>query len=199
MPFGLPHALLPGMSTSAAADASSLPTTETAPAKVGLGAILVPVLLSTVLTLAAVGGGVFWLLKSGKLGASATAATPAPAPIIVIAALPTHVLALEPMIVNLADAGGRSYLRAAISLRIRDEEKTGPKEEEKKDPKAVDGAAAALRDTTLTVLSGETSDSLLQPDSRETLKQKLDEQYKLHNTDSRVLEIWFTEFLVQRG
>lgn len=184
------------MSTSAAADASSLPA-ELPNVKVGLGAILIPVLLSTVLTLAAVGGGVAWLLKSGKLGGAnpATAASPSS---VVIAPPPTHVLALEPMVVNLADASGHSYLRAAVSLRIRDEDKP-EKPEEKKDPKAVDGVAAALRDTTLTVLSGETSDSLLQRDSRETLKKKLDEQYKLHNTDSRVMEIYFAEFLVQRG
>ncbi len=159
--------------------------------------ILIPVLLSTVVTLGAVGGGVFWLMKSGKLGgigaASAVAATP------VIAAPASHVLALEPMIVNLADPGGRSYLRAAVSMRIRDEEKAeGKKEEAPKDPKAVDGAAAALRDTTLSVLAGETSDQLLAPDSRETLKKKLEDQYKLHNTETRVLEIYFTEFLVQR-
>ena len=163
-----------------------------------MGTVLVPVLLSTLITLGAVGGGVSWLLKSGRLGAAA-AGPAAASPAIIIAPPPTHVLALEPMIVNLADTGDRSYLRAAISLRIRDEEKPDKKEEEKKDPKAVDGAAAALRDTTLTVLSSETSDSLLQPDSREILKKKLDEQYKLHNTDSRVLEIYFTEFLVQRG
>ena len=186
------------MSSYGTADASSL--SAPAPAKIGLGAVLIPVLLSTLITLAAVGGGVAWLLKSGRLGAGA--ATPAAAALppatIVIAPPPAHVLALEPMIVNLADAGGRSYLRAAISLRIRDD-KTGSKEEEKKDAKAVDGAAVALRDTTLTVLSSQTSDSLLQPDSRETLKKKLDEQYKLHNPESRVLEIYFTEFLVQRG
>lgn len=164
-----------------------------------LGTILIPVLLSTVLALAAVAGGLFWLVKSGRLAAAA--ATPAGAgalpPTVVIAPPPTHVLALEPMVVNLADAGGRSYLRAAVSLRIRDE--NTEKKEEKKDPKAVDGAAAALRDTTLSVLSSQTSDNLLQPDSRDTLKKKLDDQYKLHNTESRVLEIYFTEFLVQRG
>ena len=187
------------MSTSAA-DASSLPAGSTT-AKVGLGSILIPVLLSTALTMAAVSGGVVWLLRSGRLGAGAAPVAPVAAqpPTIVFAPQQTHVLALEPMIVNLADTGGRSYLRAAISLRIRDEEKTDKKEEEKKDPKAVDGAAAALRDTTLNVLSSETSDSLLQPDGRDRLKKKLDEQYKLHNTDTRVIEIFFSEFLVQRG
>ena len=162
--------------------------------------ILIPVLLSTVVTLGAVGGGIFWLLKSGKLGGAATSAAAAsPSPTVIVAPAASHVLALEPMIVNLADPGGRSYLRAGVSLRIRDEEEPkGKKEEEKKDPKAVDGTAVALRDTTLSVLSSQTSEELLAPDSRENLKKKLDEQYKLRNTDTHVLEIYFTEFLVQR-
>ena len=165
-----------------------------------MGSILVPVLLSTVLTLAVVGGGGFWLLKSGKLSATSTAQTATrPTEAVAVGEAHSHVLALDPMVVNLADSGGRSYLRTAVSLRIRDEETAGKKEEAPKDPKAGDGTAAALRDTTLIVLSRETADSLLEPDGREVLKKKLDEQYKLHNLDARVLEIYFTEFLVQRG
>jgi flagellar FliL protein len=168
-----------------------------APAKVGLTSILIPVLLSTVLTLGAVGGGVFWLIKSGKLGGVSAAS--APAPVIVVAPPASHVLALEPMIVNLSDSGGRSYLRASISLRIKDEVKSEKKEEAPKDPKAVDGAAAALRDTTLIVLSRESADGLLAPEGRETLKKVLEKEFKLHNTETPVLEVYFTDFLVQRG
>ncbi len=188
------------MSTSSAADAAIVESAGVVPAKVGMSSILVPVLLSTVLTLGVVGGGGFWLVKAGKLSAAPTAA-PATRPSEGIEAGETrsHVLALEPMVVNLADSGGRSYLRTAVSLRMRDEEVAGKKEEASKDLKAVDGTAAALRDTTLIVLSRETADSLLEPDSREVLKRKLEEQYKLHNLDARVLEIYFTDCLVQRG
>ena len=185
-----------GMSTPSVGTAAN--DTVAAPAKVGLVAILIPVLLSTTVTLGAVGGGVFWLIKSGKLG-GVSAATAAPAPVVVVAPPPSHVLALEPMIVNLSDAGGRSYLRAAVSLRIKDEPKFNEKKEEKKDPKAADGAAAALRDTTLTVLSRETADTLLAPEGRETLKGKLQQEFKLHNAETPVLEVYFTDFLVQRG
>ena len=117
------------------------------------------------MALGAVGGGIFWLLRSGKLaGAMAIAATAPAQPASAPVPLASHVLALEPMIVNLADPGGRSYLRAGISLRLRDEEELkGKTEEEKKDSKAVDGTATALRDTSLAVLSGQTSDELLSP------------------------------------
>ena len=185
-----------GMSTSSVETVAN--DAVAAPPKVGLTSILIPVLLSTTLALGVVGGGMFWLIKSGKLG-GVQAASAAPAPIIVVAPPASHVLALEPMIVNLSDAGGRSYLRAAVSLRVKDEPKADEKKEEKKDPKAVDGAATALRDTTLTVLSRESADSLLTPDGRERLKAKLQQEFKLHNTETPVLEIYFTEFLVQRG
>ncbi len=115
----------------------------------------------------------------------APAASSASAPAVAVAPQ-TDVLALEPMIVNLA-----------VSLRTRDDVKAGEKED--KDARAFDDFAAALRDTRVTVLSGETSASLLEPDSRETLKKKLDEQYKLHNVDSCVPESYPTEFFVQRG
>jgi flagellar FliL protein len=155
-------------------------------------------LLSTTLALAVVGGGVGWLIKSGRLG-GASAAMPAAAPIIVIAPPASHVLALEPMIVNLSDPGGRSYLRASVSLRIRDQPKIDEQKDEKKDPKALDGAAAALRDTTLAVLSSQGADSLTLPEGREALKLKLLRELKLHNTETPVLEVYFTDFLVQRG
>ena len=193
---GMSRAFVRSMSTPSVEFAAN--NAMAAPAKLGLTAILIPVLLSTALALGAVGGGVFWLIKSGKLG-GVSAATAAPAPVIVVAPPPSHVLALEPMIVNLSDAGGRSYLRAAVSLRIKDEPKSEEKKEEKKDPKAVDGAATALRDTTLTVLSRETADTLLAPQGRETLKGKLQQEFKLHNAETPVLEVYFTDFLVQRG
>ncbi|AFL88127.1 flagellar basal body-associated protein [Terriglobus roseus DSM 18391] len=163
------------------------------PPKVGVTAILLPVLLSTVLALGSVGVALYWLTKSGKLGA-ATAASVA-RPIIVVAPPASHVLALEPMIVNLSDDGGRSYLRATVSLRIKDE----PKTEEKTDPKSSDGLAAALRDSTLSVLTQESADSLLIPEGRDRLKAKLQQEFKLRNSETSVLEVYFTDFLVQRG
>lgn len=188
------------MSTAANVDTATTESVTPIQSKVGLGVILVPVLLSTVLTLGVMGGGGFYLIRSGKLGATAQGSVtqPAVAPIIVVAPPASHVLALEPMIVNLSDANGRAYLRASVSLRIKDEEKS-EKQQEKKDSKAVDAVATELRDTTLAVLSRQTSDGLLLPDGREALKQALEREYKERNTEIPVFEIYFTDFLVQRG
>lgn len=51
----------------------------------------------------------------------------------------------------------------------------------------------------VTVLSSESADSLLAPEGRETLKTKLMREFRLHNTETPVLEVYFTDFLVQRG
>ncbi len=166
--------------------------------KVGMGAVLVPVLLSTVVTLGAVAGGVMWLLKSGKLGASTAA--PVQQMTVAEAPPPSHVVALEPMIVNLSDAGGHAYLRASMSLRIKDA--AGAKKEEgEKAPKG--GGAdleltAGLRDTALAVLSSRMSDQLLAADGREALKKALEHEFRERNPDVRVIEVYFTDFLVQR-
>jgi flagellar FliL protein len=165
-----------------------------------MSTILVPVLLSTLLTLFIAVGGGYYLIHTGKLGEispSVSNQVQVP-PVIVVAPPASHVLGLEPMIVNLSDAGGHAYLRATISLRIQDEDKV-EKKEEKKDPKAVDAVATELRDTTLAVLSRQTSDALLQADGRETLKRSLELEYKQRNREIPVIDIYFTDFLVQRG
>lgn len=174
------------------------PTTENGPkGTVGTMTILVPVLASTVLTLGVVCGGAAYLIRSGKL-AAATGAAAAPV-VVVTAPPPSHVLALEPMIVNLSDEGGRSYLRATITLRIKDEAKAESAKEEKKNPKEPDATAVELRDNTLAVLSRQTSESLLSATGREDLKKQLEVEYKQHVPDVSVLDVFFTDFLVQRG
>lgn len=186
------------MSNASSSETATSSDTSALHPKVGIGTILVPVLLSTALTLAAVAGGVYYLLRSGKLGGAAQVVSSQPPPVIVVAPPASHVLALEPMIVNLSDEGGHAYLRATISVRIQDEEKA-EKKEEKKDPKAVDAVATELRDTTLAVLSRQTSEDLLQADGRETLKKALGQEFKQRNREVPVLEIYFADFLVQRG
>ena len=181
------------MSNTATAETASQ-LTDASQSRIGMGAILVPVLLSTVVTLLVVGVAVYYLLRSGKLGSSTQ---PAVAPVIVVAPPASHVLALEPMIVNLSDADTHAYLRASISLRIRDDEKS-VKTEEKKPATAADSTATELRDTTLAVLSRQTSESLLQPDGRDKLKEALEQSYKQHLTEIPVLDVYFTDFLVQR-
>ncbi len=196
------------MSNATASTEAATPAAP--PAKVGLLPILLAVVLSTVVALGAVGGVGFWLFKSGKLTPVAAAGAPAadkkkdagsteqmPGELP-----PSHVLALDPMVVNLSDPGGRSYLRASISLRIADE--VLPKGEKKKEEgakgdKPDPGVSAALRDTTLAVLGEQTSDALLQAGGLDALKKKMRETYAIQNRETHVLDVYVTDFLVQRG
>ncbi len=197
------------MSTAAAIETAAVPAPA---AKVGLVSILIAVVLSTVVALAAVGGVGFWLFKSGKLSPVAAANSPAGATAAEKGKAaaeqqpaelpPSHVLALDPMVVNLSDSGGRSYLRASISLRIAEE--ALPKGEKKKEEgskadKPDPGVSAALRDTTLAILGEQTSDLLLQTGGLDTLKKKLRQTYALQNREIHVLDVYVTDFLVQRG
>ncbi len=186
-------------------------TTAPAPptAKVGLVPILLAVVLSTVVALGVVGGVGFYLIRSGKLSPVAAASAPndkkkeaASTEQMPGELPPSHVLALDPMVVNLSDPGGRGYLRASISLRIADEvvgKGEKKKEEGKKDDKPDPGVSAALRDTTLAVLGEQTSDSLLQAGGLEALKKKMRETYAIQNRETHVLDVYVTDFLVQRG
>ena len=144
-----------------------------------------------------IGGVVYYLARTGRLPMQTAAAqkTEAPAPVA------THAMMLEPLLVNLADAGGSSYLRVALTLRVADvADKKGAKakEEKSKDDKGADDAVAAVRDTVLTVLGRQTADDLLAVDGKEHLKAALKAALAEHNADVKVTDVFFTDFLVQR-
>jgi flagellar protein FliL len=103
--------------------------------------------------------------------------------------------------VNLADAGGSSYLRVALTLRVADViDKKGAKAtgEKGKDVRGAEDAVAAVRDTGLTVLGRQTADGLLAADGKEHLKTELKVALAQHNADLKVKDVFFTDFLVQR-
>jgi flagellar FliL protein len=110
-------------------------------------------------------------------------------------------MVLEPLLVNLADAGGSSYLRVAMTLRVADAAQgkdAKPKEEKPKDDKENSDAVASVRDTMLTVLGRQTADRLLAADGKEQLKADLKTALAEHNSDLKVIDVFFTDFLVQR-
>jgi flagellar protein FliL len=168
-----------------------------APAKVPVVPVLIAVVVGVVIAALGVGGIVYYLARTGRLPMQegATQKTGAVVPI------GTHAMALEPLLVNLADAGGNSYLRLALTLRVADvADKKGAKskDEKSKADKDTDDAIAAVRDTVLTVLGRQTADGLLGADGKEHLKAELKTALVEHNTDLKVTDVFFTDFLVQR-
>lgn len=138
------------------------------------------------------GGVLYYLSRSGRLSIRRSAVVK-PGPPVETA---VHLLALDPLLVNLADEGASTYLRLSLTLQVADA--PAKKDSGVKGDKSGDDAMAAVRDTALTVLGRQTAEGLLAPDGKELLKAELKEALNEHNADLKVSKIFFTEFLVQR-
>jgi flagellar protein FliL len=183
--------ILANPSKSSSTDAP-IPTKAT----LSVGALLIAALAGVALTALGASAAMYYLARTGKLTSQAAASRPA-------ADVPpvTHLLVLEPLLVNLADAGGSSYLRVALTLRVADAAKNGNNpaaKGESKEGKSNDDSGAAVRDTVLAVLGRQTSDDLLAADGKEHLKVALKSGMAQHNPDLKVVDVFFTDFLVQR-
>jgi flagellar FliL protein len=180
------------------ADVSESPSPVSPAMPVAAKTSLVPLLIAVVAGVAiaslGVGGIVYYLARAGRLpmqtGAVQKTEPAAPAS--------TYAMPLDPMLVNLADASGSSYLRLALTLRIADavDKKNSNAKDEKS--KGGDDAVAAVRDTVLSVLGRQTADELLAADGKQRLKVELKTALAQHNAELKVTDVFFTDFLVQR-
>jgi flagellar FliL protein len=176
---------------------ASVPVPLPVGAKVPVFSLLIAVVMGAAIAAIGVGGGVYYLVHTGRLPMQGAATQKTE----VVASTSTHAMVLEPLLVNLADPGDNSYLRVALTLRVVDVvgKKVSKTENEKsKDSKVSDDAAAAVRDTVLTVLGRQTTDGLLAVDGKEHLKVQLKTALAEHNADLKVKDVFFTDFLVQR-
>ncbi len=175
--------------------------TQGGASKLALIPLLLAILAAIVISVLLLGGIGYYLIRSGKLAlptartAQATVAKSEPVKIL------SHTVELEPMVVNLADAGGKAYLRIAVTLKVADPEQpkgVKPAEEKPKEGNGVAKPDAALRDTVLDVLGRQNAEALLAVDGKGVLKDALKDALKKRNNDVPVLDIYFAEFLVQR-
>jgi flagellar FliL protein len=191
--------VLAGASSSVSPAPAIVPAPLATPvaAKFPIVPLLVSVAAGVVIATFGVGGGVYYLAYTGRLPVKGVATQKTEA----VALAATHSMVLEPLLVNLADAGGSSYLRVALTLRVADVvDKKGakPDGEKNKDDKGGDDSVAAARDTVLTVLGRQTAEGLLSPDGKEHLKAELKLALVERNADVKVKDVFFTDFLVQR-
>jgi flagellar FliL protein len=171
--------------------------------KPGFVQLVMLIVVSVLISAGLLTGGIYYLVKSGRLGTvtASTLVASAAAKAETEVAPPTHAVVLEPIVVNLADEGGKTYLRLGLTLRVVDPElKKGekPEAEKPKDTKDAGDSDAAVRDTAIEVLGHQTAEMLLALQGKERLKTDLKTAIAQHNPELKVTEVFFTEFLVQR-
>jgi flagellar protein FliL len=102
------------------------------------------------------------------------------------------VMHLDPFVVNLTDPEGDRFLRVGIDLGLAREI------DERSHPSQGAMALARTRDTILSILTSWDAQSLLAPAGKATLKDQLTKALRERAPEMGVLEVYFTEFLVQR-
>lgn len=105
----------------------------------------------------------------------------------------THNVVLDPMLVNLADEDGHSYLRLSVVL-AEGLEKGAKSGEGRRAP----GADAAVRDVILEVLGSKHAADLLAADGKDSLKKQVQAALEQKTPAAKVRAVYFTDFLVQR-
>lgn len=162
------------------------------PAKRSIRTSLIFMALGALIASLVFGEVFYYLARSGRLSMHGSTGVKT----LSSAMTGTHLMVLDPLLVNLADSGGSSYLRLSMTLQVADPAvKRNPKI---KDEQSSDEAMVAVRDTAINVLGKQTSDSLLAADGKEHLKAELRGALAEHNADLKVKELFFTDFLVQR-
>jgi flagellar FliL protein len=139
------------------------------------------------------GGGAYYVYatKYAPKPAASAKHEPEPPP-------PTHIVAMEPFVVNLADQGASRYLRVNLSLVVEGEDaaKEGG-EGEGGGGGAEEVEKARLRSTILETLSQQTSDHLVTPDGKAELKKTIAEKAHEAAEQLKVKDVLFSEFVVQ--
>lgn len=175
--------------------AQSLPTASSpvpASATHSISSLLLAMVVGAVLSSAAFGGALYYLVRSGRLSLHKGAASKS----VPNADTRTHLLALDPLLVNLSDPDGSTYARLSITLEVEDP--AAAEGSKNSGNKGGDGEVAAVRDTALTVLGQQTANDLLAAHGKEDLKAELVKAFNQNNSGIKVRKILFTDFLVQR-
>lgn len=194
-------------SKSADANAAAQPSASTsggaaAKASAGFPRWILLLLLAVVLIGGGGGGYMLWRSHQAKsqpghgsrAAAAAAAASAQPA-----APDPTVDLPLDPFVVNLADPSGHGFARIGLTLRVAAPAAAAAKGEKKEGAAAdADSPRDMVRDTIITVLNQEQASDLLAPGGKEHLKQAICAAVAKRDPQVKIVDIYFTEFLIQQ-
>lgn len=130
-------------------------------------------------------GGVYFLTRH-NLSATTVKAASAPVEDKVVDVFP-----LDQFVVNLADPDHASFLRLGIELGVS--KKMPAAESDKSSP-----FVPQVRDAILTVITSYQSSQLLAPDGKKKLKEQVLDVLKKKVPDLHVVDVYFTDFIVQQ-
>jgi flagellar FliL protein len=153
-------------------------TQATPPKKKGRGLVMTLIVV-IVLLLCAGGGGAWWLLEARS---GAAAAEPDPET--------RGLLAFEPFLVNLTDAGGNRFLKVTVQLVV------GTADE----AKHVEETPVILmraRSSILELLAQQSASALVTPEGKQALKLGIKERVTPLLAHEQVIDVLFSEFVVQ--
>ncbi|MGC8718977.1 MAG: flagellar basal body-associated FliL family protein [Thermodesulforhabdaceae bacterium] len=94
---------------------------------------------------------------------------------------------MDTFLVNLADPGGKRYLKLTMELEL----------DNKKVEEEITKETSRIRDVILTVLSSKTFDDISTLPGKQTLKKELMTKVNASLKNGKVTNIYFTEFLIQ--
>jgi flagellar protein FliL len=145
-----------------------------------------PLLCAAAVAVLLCGAGVAKLTSASEKSAPSGAAGEHGAATV---ALPS-VMSLAPFILNLADQEDERYLRLSVSIVLADAADATPLTDESPEH-------ARLRDRILTVLSAKSADEIVSFEGKESLRAELQRQVAELLPERRVVDVLYTEFLVQ--
>ncbi len=94
---------------------------------------------------------------------------------------------METFMVNLADQGGKRFLKATIKLRV-----SSPNVVEECKSRSFE-----MRDRVLTLLSSKECEEVMKPEDKQDLKKQIIETLNRMLQKGQALDVYFTEFLIQ--
>lgn len=146
---------------------------------------LIIIIVAVVLLLVVGGVGAFLAMSGGSGGEEEEGDVPAEEGAAEGIELPGAVMPLEVFIVNLQVKG--SFLKAQIQLEFVDPEL----------PPTIENDTPKIRDSIIRVLSSKTASEILNPDGKEALKEELKDTVNEVLGAEDVVQVYFTEFIVQ--
>jgi flagellar FliL protein len=158
------------------------------PAKKGKGVLIIIVVL-VLLILGAAGAAVYFLvLHKAPAAEEDLSAQDVPITASRPQAEPGPMMAYSSFLVNLADAGGKRYLKFSLSIELS-KHKNFQQEVEYKDAK--------IKDIIISIISSKTFEEINTPQGKIALKQELLRRLNTIMSGGKVEDVFFTEFVVQ--